>query len=92
MPILDMPLEQLKTYQGVNPCPKDIDEFWDRSIAEMEALGTGYELEEASLKIPGTKCCHLTFTGVKGAKIHCKFVRPYREFAATEFSSCNLLC
>ena len=76
MPILDMPLEKLKTYQGVNPCPKDIDEFWDRSIAEMEALGTGYELEEAGLQIPGTKCYHLTFTGVKGAKIHCKFVRP----------------
>ena len=76
MPILDMPLEQLKTYQGVNPCPPDIDAFWDRSIAEMEALGTGFELSKAAFQVPNTQCFHLTFTGVKGAKIHCKFVRP----------------
>ena len=76
MPILDMPLSQLKTFQGVNPRPDDIDAFWDRSIAEMEALGTGYALEKASFQVPGTECWHLTFTGVKGAKIHCKFVRP----------------
>ena len=76
MPILDMPLSQLKTYTGVNPCPADIDEFWDRSISEMEALGTGCELKEASFQVPGVKCYHLTFTGMKGARIHCKFVRP----------------
>ena len=76
MPVLDMPLSQLKTYTGVNPCPPDIDAFWDRSVAEMEALGTGYELQEADFQVPDAKCYHLTFTGVKGARIHCKFVRP----------------
>ena len=41
MPLIDMPLSELRTYKGISPCPKDIDEFWDKSIAEMEALGTG---------------------------------------------------
>ena len=52
MPVLDMPLEKLLTYQGVNDCPADLDEFWDRGIAEMEALGTGCELE---LKLVNTQ-------------------------------------
>ncbi len=76
MPIIDMPLEKLRTFQGVNPCPKDIDAFWDRSIAEMEALGTGYELQKAKFQVPGVLCYDLYFTGMKGARIHCKFVRP----------------
>ena len=37
MPLVDMPLEKLKTYEGVSPCPKDIDEYWDTAIAEMNA-------------------------------------------------------
>ena len=53
MPILDMPLSKLKTYQGINPCPPDIDAFWDKSIAEMEALGTGFELTPAKYQFPG---------------------------------------
>lgn len=76
MPILDMPLSELKTYQGSNPCPPDIDAFWDKSIAEMEALGTGFELEEAEVQFPGAKCYHLYFIGMGGARIHAKFVRP----------------
>ncbi len=38
MPLVDMPVDQLKEYQGRNPRPADFDEFWDKSIAEMKAL------------------------------------------------------
>jgi len=76
MPILDMPLRELKTYQGINPCPPDIDAFWDASIKEMEALGTGFELVKAKYQFPGVVCYHLYFTGMGGARIHAKFVRP----------------
>ncbi len=78
MPILDMPLEQLKTYQGTNPCPPDIDVFWDASVAEMEALGTDFELTEAEYAFPGAKCYHLWFTGMGGARIHAKLAMPER--------------
>lgn len=76
MPILDMPLEQLRTYQGINPRPADIDEFWDKSIAEMEALGAGCELVKADFQVPGTECFDLYFTGMGGARIHGRLARP----------------
>ena len=44
MPIVDMPVEKLYAYKGKNPCPADLDAFWDRSVAEMEALGTAFTL------------------------------------------------
>ena len=76
MPILDMPLRELKTYQGINPRPADIDAFWDKSIAEMESLGTACELVKAGFQVPGVICYDMYFTGMNGARIHAKFVRP----------------
>ena len=76
MPLIDMPLAQLRTFQGLNPCPKDIDEYWDRAIAEMEALGTDCTLVPASFQAPGAKCYDLYFTGVGGARVHAKLVKP----------------
>lgn len=76
MPIIDMPLDKLKVYQGVNPCPADLDAFWDERVAAMEALGTAYELVPADFQVPGTRCYHMYFTGMHGARIHAKFVRP----------------
>ena len=76
MPILDMPLHELKTYPGRNPRPADIDAFWDERVAVMEALGTQCELVPAAFKVPGAECYHMYFTGMHGARIHARFVRP----------------
>lgn len=38
MPVLDMPLEKLYQFEGRNECPADIDAYWDRAVAGMEAL------------------------------------------------------
>lgn len=38
MPVVDMPIDKLKAYQGTNPCPNDFDEYWDRAIREMNLL------------------------------------------------------
>ena len=76
MPMLDMPLSQLKTYTGINPCPPDIDAFWDKQIEKMEALGTDFELVPARFQVPGAQCYHLYFTGMGGARIHAKLARP----------------
>ncbi len=78
MPVLDMPLAELQKFQGRNPRPADIDAFWDASVAEMEALGTDFELVKADFQVPGAVCYHLYFTGVGDARIHCNFVRPAR--------------
>lgn len=79
MPILDMPLEQLKTYKGVNPCPKDIDQYWDEAVAEMRALDPKVELVPASFQAPCAECFDLWFTGVGGARVHAKYLRPRKS-------------
>ena len=76
MPMLDMPLHELKQYQGRNPRPADIDEFWDASVAEMEALGTDCQLVKAAFQVPNAACYDMYFTGVEGARIHAKLVVP----------------
>ena len=76
MPILDMPLHKLQQFQGRNPRPEDIDEFWDASVAEMEALGNGCELVEAAFQVPGMTCYDMYYTGVCGARIHARVVIP----------------
>ncbi len=79
MPITDMPLKELYQYQGINECPADLDEFWDRGIAEMEALGTGYELQPAKYHCPGVEYHEMYFTGVGGARIHCRLAKPAKR-------------
>lgn len=76
MPMLDMPLCELRQYQGRNPRPADIDAFWDAAVAEMEALGTSCDLMKADFQVPHSTCYDLFYTGVKGARIHAKLIVP----------------
>ena len=74
--LLDMPLEQLWTYQGVNPRPKDFDAYWDSALAEMRAVDAQVELVPAEFQTPFAECLDLYFTGVGGPRIHAKLIRP----------------
>ena len=76
MPMFEMPMSKLKKYKGTNPRPKDMDSFWDDSLAEMHKLGTRAELKPAAFTAPNAECFDLWFTGVKGARIHAKYLRP----------------
>ncbi len=78
MPLIDMPLEQLKTYMGINPCPSDIDRYWDSAIAEMNAVDPQMELIPADFHAPFAECFDMFFTGVRGARVHVKLLRPKR--------------
>ena len=76
MPQVDMPLEQLLTYPGRSPRPADFDEFWDRSVAEMQTLDPQMELVPHALKTSFAECFDLYFTGMGGARVHAKYLRP----------------
>ncbi|UWU83077.1 acetylxylan esterase [Bradyrhizobium yuanmingense] len=76
MPLVDMPLAQLQQYQGRTPRPEDFDAFWDRSLAEMRSVDPEPELLPAPFKVDFAECFDLFFTGVRGARIHAKLVRP----------------
>ena len=76
MPCLDMPLSKLKEYQGMNPKPQDHDEYWEKSLKEMNAVNPETEFIPADFKAAGVECYDMYFTGVNGARIHCKHIRP----------------
>lgn len=76
MPLVDMPLDQLYEYRGRNPRPHDMEEYWDSALAEMHALDPQVELIPYSLKSSFAECFHLYFTGVGGARVHAKYLRP----------------
>jgi cephalosporin-C deacetylase len=77
MPLtFDLPLEELKTYQGKNPRPQDFDTFWEKSLAELQALDGGAEQIPAEFQASNAECFHLYFTGVGEARVHAKLLRP----------------
>ena len=78
MPLIDLPLAQLRTYAGINPRPEDHDAYWQKALAEMRAVEPSVELIEAEFQTPFAACFHLYFTGVRGARIHAKYLRPRR--------------
>ena len=76
MPCVDMPLEELKTYMGTNPCPADIDEYWDDALKEMNSVEANPVFEKADFPYKNGESYDLYFTGTKNARIHCKFMKP----------------
>lgn len=76
MPLVDMPLEELKQYKGINPKPADFDEFWDKSIEEMKAIDPQVELVPAEVQTEYASCYHMYYTSTFGARIHAKLVMP----------------
>jgi cephalosporin-C deacetylase len=76
MPLIDLPLEQLREYQGINPRPTDFDAYWQTALAEMHAVDPRIELIPAAFQAPFAECFDLYFTGVRGARIHAKYLRP----------------
>jgi len=77
MGLFDLPLAKLKQYRGTNPKPKDFEAFWDKSLREMRSLDPKVKLTpNKTLTVPFAECFDLTFTGVGGARIHAKYLRP----------------
>ncbi len=76
MPTIDKPLNELKEYQGINPCPNDFDVYWENALKEMRSVDPQIELIPGNFKCSFAECFDLYFTGVRGARIHAKYLRP----------------
>lgn len=72
----DLPFDELQGYQGINPKPDDFDEYWADSLQEMNAVVPQIELVPADFQAKGCECFNMFFTGVGGARIHAKLLRP----------------
>lgn len=78
MPLtFDMPMEELLLYGGTNPKPDDFESYWDAALAEMRAVDPQVEIiPDEEFDTPFAECSHLWFTGVGGARVHAKLLRP----------------
>lgn len=76
MPLIDMPMTELLKYQGISPKPADFDQYWTRALEELNGIDPQAELVPSHFQAPNAECFDLYFTGVQGARIHAKYVRP----------------
>ena len=77
MPLVDKPLHELREYYGISPRPGDFDEYWDKALAELDATDPAPELIPSTAITPrNAEAFDLWFTGVGGARIYAKYLRP----------------
>lgn len=76
MPCLDMPLSELRNYRGVNPKPTDFDHYWDAALLELHSVTPNLTITKADFSSPIVDCFDCWFTGVRGARIYAKHLRP----------------
>ena len=76
MPIVDMSLEELRAYKGINPKPDDFDQYWERALDEMEEVDPCIKIVKARFRARNSECFDLYYTGVRNARIHVKYLRP----------------
>ncbi|MDR1281418.1 MAG: acetylxylan esterase [Opitutaceae bacterium] len=77
MPIIDKPLPELKCYRGTNPRPRDFDAYWRSALKDLDATDPDPDFVPSLAISPrGAEAFDLWFTGVGGARIHAKYLRP----------------
>lgn len=77
MPLIDKPLPELRKYRGINPRPSDFDAYWRKSLQQLDATAPKAEfVPNRTIQPSFAECFDLWFTGVGGARIHAKYVRP----------------
>lgn len=83
MPLIDKPLPELLSYQGINPRPADFDTYWTNALRELDATDPKPELlPNLALQTQQAECFDLWFTGVGGARVYAKYLRPKFRTAA----------
>lgn len=77
MPALDKPLADLREYYGISPRPTDFDAYWAAALTELDSVDPAPKLERTKEISPrNAEAFDLWFTGVGGARIYAKYVRP----------------
>lgn len=71
-------MDQLVRYRGRNPRPDDFDAYWAAALAELDALDPDAVLEPSPFTAAAgfAECFDLWFTGVGGARVYAKYLRP----------------
>ncbi len=84
MPLIDLPLAELHRYAGRNPRPADFDTYWTAALRELDATDPRPELRpNPTVAGRDIECFDLWFTGVGGARIYAKYLRPKNPAAGS---------
>ena len=76
----DATRERFRSYCGTDPCPEDFDEFWCARVAEADAVPLSYHVERVPFETGAALDAYdLWFTGMEGAQIHAKYLRPHTD-------------
>jgi cephalosporin-C deacetylase len=67
---------ELLNMEGRNPKPADFDAYWERALAEMRSVDPQVELIKSDFQVPFAACYEMFWTGVRGARIHAKLLKP----------------
>lgn len=76
MAAIDMPLVELREYMGINPRPDNFDSYWADALAEMRAVDRDVTITPAEFTADFADCYDMYFTGVGGARIYAKLLKP----------------
>jgi cephalosporin-C deacetylase len=76
MPVFEMPLNELRVYQGRNPRPGDFDAYWSDALGELSSVDSQVVMEHVDHPAAFADCFDLRFTGVSGARVYAKYLRP----------------
>ena len=78
MPIVDLPLSELAVYEGRNPRPDDHELYWTQALLELGRVQADVKIDPVAHPATFAECFDLTFTGVRGARLYAKYLRPER--------------
>lgn len=76
MPMMDMPIQELKCYLGKGNYPSDFIDYWNRQIARLNERDLEYELVKKEFLNECADYYELYFKGIDGARIHAKYICP----------------
>ncbi|RYG43015.1 acetylxylan esterase [bacterium] len=76
MPLLDLPLAELQTYEGRNERPDDFGAYWARGLAELGEIPANVSLTPGPYTYRNAEAFDLFFDGTRGGRIYAKYLRP----------------
>jgi cephalosporin-C deacetylase len=61
------------------PRPEDFDAWWDKKLAELDAIPTNPKLEQTNVNITGIEYYRVTLDNIDGTHVHGQLAAPARE-------------
>lgn len=81
MPLVDMPLAQLREYKPSLTKEKDFDAFWEQELAKSSAIPLNAQLTRIDYPVASVDGYDIVYDGADGTKVHGWYVVPKEALA-----------